>query len=235
MDRIKLEQLLKKTDELLWNAYSVSLDKKYELRKSNLVFPVYQNKSSNELRISEQEARFLFAEALRSDKFLFSIETPTINDYQQKGKGKRSAASDMSLYNSISGDKILNIEFKSEGISTKAKTSFTIEKDIEKILLEPTPGCWFHLLKSVDNSTIIELIKVLERDIICIKDKFNQSINNNLLTIHICVLEQGFSITIQLDVNTFNKDIFNDIDYCITRKELKTFNSKSWVLHKNNE
>lgn len=158
MDKKILFELLKKTDTLLWSSYDISINKNYANRTNNLIYPVYHNKSNNGLRVSEQEARFIFSYILQNTKFLYSIETPTVNDYQQKGEGKRSAGSDMTIYSPV-GQKLLNIEFKFGTISNKAKSSFPIAKDIEKIFSESIPGCWFHILKSINNSSITALLQ----------------------------------------------------------------------------
>jgi len=50
-----------------------------------------------------------------------------------------SAQTDITLYDG-KRRRILNVEFKAKGLSTSARSSFTIEKDIQKLLREPVPG-----------------------------------------------------------------------------------------------
>ena len=49
---------------------------------------------------------------------------------------------------------ICNVEFKAQGASSSAKDKSSIYKDVQKLLREPVWGLWFHLLNSVNNSTI---------------------------------------------------------------------------------
>ena len=53
-----------------------------------LVFPRYRDK---ELRVSEQEARFAFVEALSQGPFRYSVEAPTSKLYRFSGKTPLSA------------------------------------------------------------------------------------------------------------------------------------------------
>ena len=53
---------------------------------SRLVFPTYSGSRAGQLRVSEQEARFAFVEALQqSGSFYYSVETPTREAYQLTG------------------------------------------------------------------------------------------------------------------------------------------------------
>ncbi len=58
-----------------------------------LIFPT---KRDGTVRISEQEAKLLFVLHLASDqRFLFAVETPTVETYKQKGTTPISARVDL--------------------------------------------------------------------------------------------------------------------------------------------
>lgn len=88
--------------------------------KSRIIFPKYSN---GQLRISEQELRFVFVEQLNreiNDKWLvyYSVETPTISKYRLSGKDApkpdnsgRSANFDLVIHDE-NYNRIALIEFK---------------------------------------------------------------------------------------------------------------------------
>lgn len=128
-------------------------------------FPKYYNgKNKGKTRVSEQELRFAMAYLfnnnivkLSNEDYSFSIETPTENEYSfsknkggsdsnNKGQGKRSAQTDMTLYEG--GKPKINIEFKAN--SPKQEN---LDKDIEKLLRENNRGAWCHILESANDRT----------------------------------------------------------------------------------
>lgn len=85
---------------------------------SRLIFP---KKRNGEVRVSEQELRFVFQEqfyAYINDlekngqqwDVCYSVETPTLNEYSLSGNGERSANIDFAIY--AEGVRIAIIEFK---------------------------------------------------------------------------------------------------------------------------
>ena len=85
---------------------------------SRLIFP---KKRNGEVRVSEQELRFVFQEqfyAYINDlekngqqwDVCYSVETPTLNEYSLSGNGERSANIDLAIY--AEGVRIAIIEFK---------------------------------------------------------------------------------------------------------------------------
>ena len=88
--------------------------------------------------------------------FYYSVETPTSKEYSFSGKGKRSAASDLSFYHNEK--KVLNIELKAHNPEQKA-----IDKDIEKLVGENCNGAWIHILKNEDSGTIKTLFEKFEK------------------------------------------------------------------------
>ena len=115
-----------------------------------LVFP---SKRDGTLRISEQEAKLLFVQHLTVDRrYCFSVETPTGETYQQKGKTPISARVDLTIFGS-DRKPVAHIELKAHNCTVEA-----IRKDLEKLLRERTTGMWFHTLHRADGRTLDTLI-----------------------------------------------------------------------------
>jgi hypothetical protein len=111
-----------------------------------LIFPT---KRDGSLRISEQEAKLLFFQHLTLDrKFFFSVETPTVETYRQKGMTPMSARVDLTLYDS-DRKPVAHVEYKSHNCGLE-----DIRKDLEKLLREKRTGCWFHTLENANRNTI---------------------------------------------------------------------------------
>lgn len=227
-----LKAIIKQTDMLLWNSYHASLDSQYDALNTRLIFPKSASKS---IRVSEQEARFIFSNQLNNSTFLFSVETLTQQGYQQKGKTKTGARTDLTIY-SGTGKRILNVEFKAGAISTRAKTKFPISKDIQKMLHEENNGLWFHILESVNNSTINELFGTFKESILEYIKKSPDAIKNKNIIFHICVLKHKFSLQreLKLEINEElekNLDEFFNVDYRVSRDNLKSFsNDQGWIF-----
>jgi len=125
-------------------------------QESKLIFPVKSKKDTNEItemRISEQELRFLFVrelEKLDNDELFYSVETPTKRKYvftaknkndvvpiiaeEEKGVGK-SGSVDLAIFN-VEEKKIVRkhlVEFKYGNVKT-------ITKDLIKLLYDD-PEC----------------------------------------------------------------------------------------------
>jgi hypothetical protein len=75
-----------------------------------------------------------------------------------------SAQTDLTLY-ARNREPILNVEFKAKGFSTSARNLSTIKKDLQKLLREPIAGMWFHILQSVDNSTLPKLFGAITKSL----------------------------------------------------------------------
>ena len=226
-------------DDILWEVYDKSDKKKFdELKAHHFIFP---RTARDDIRVSEQEARLAFLEALRKTTFLFSVETPTTERYRFSSSGpgdKRSAQSDLSIYDT-NGNRICDVEFKSKGISPDAKDSSQILKDIQKLLCESRHGLWFHLLKAVDNPTIPKLLEVLAEEIKKIVNKQDNLDTSSWLFVHICVLEQRFSLHRNLKKEELKEVINKSVDQLfkieleVSSKRLVGFSNKGeWNLHK---
>jgi hypothetical protein len=223
-----------RADVVLWNAFA--RNQQHDVDKSsrgNLVFPKYRDGS---LRVSEQEARFAFVEALCQSTLMYSVEAPTIKLYQFTGKSPLSAQTDLAIHDSP-GECICNVEFKAKGVSPLAEKHFAIYKDLQKLLREPRWGLWFHLFEAVNNSTINDFLSVMAGEIEKVRGEFKDN-DSPGLTIHICVLQQRFSIHQDFalagsgDVSSKEFGHLLQPELKVSRSKLLSINSRNkWVLH----
>lgn len=232
-DLKEISEIIKQSDDILWNVYTCSKDSSFNKLKSNLIYPRTRNFI---VRVSEQEARAIFSNQLTKSKnnYLYSLETPTILRYKLTGQKERKALTDLTIY-SNSGEILFSVEFKNGTITPSAKSSFPIEKDILKILLEDSNCIWFHTLESTDNSTINNVLEVIKHNL---KDAYikNQSeIKDKKILFHLIILKHGFSLTKILDIsNTFkveNLDEFFNIKYKVSRSNLKSIKNNHWTIN----
>lgn len=210
-----IARLCQRADTILWSAFAHATGNPPNARPAGrLVVPRYR---ANKLRVSEQEARFAFVEALGKSPLRYSVETPTRKLYGFSGGEERSAQTDLTIRDEDAGV-LCNVEFKSRGFSPDAdpKDLARIDKDIEKLVRERVPGLWFHLLKSVDNQTINRLFDVLGDE-----DRYRYpDIESPGLAVHLCVLKQGFSIHKRFPVPPRGRNDFS-IDLHMSRTELR--------------
>lgn len=187
----EIKEACKRTDTGLWDAFARSVGGKPSVSEANrLVFPQYRD---GRLRVSEQEARFAFVDSLSHGPLRYSVEVPTSKLYSFTGKTALSAMTDLQVHDGTELG-ICNVEFKAKGVSSNAQNNFPIYKDVQKLLREPVWGLWFHLLESIDNSTIIKFLDVMLRQIERVQNEFGGDVEAPGLTLHICVLQYGFSL-----------------------------------------
>ena len=114
--------------------------------RPSLIFPTTRDSA---LRVSEQESKILLSRWLEREEVPYSIETPTVESYQQKGRTPMSGRIDVTVYGSREPeDRILNVELKKGPADEEA-----FRKDFEKLLREGTDGLWFQTLDTADTST----------------------------------------------------------------------------------
>jgi len=193
-----------------------------------LILPKMRNKS---IRISEQEARFLYCSLLNNFNYFYSVETPTEKVYIQKGLKPQSASSDLSLYiyNDNAIEKVMNVEFKAHNPQIEF-----IAKDIEKLIKEPVKGNWFHLLKNIDGGTLPSLFNKFIESF----NKYRNIVENDSLSIifSFCVLEKKWACLNHFlynpDKNDFSEYVKNffDIEYTIQKSKVKVTNKGSWQI-----
>ena len=237
----QLQIICKNVNDRLWDAYDCSSRKIQILnRSSRIIFPRYGRESESEIRVSEQEARFAFVEPLRNSEFLYSIETPTKKNYQFSGSSPISAQTDLTLYD-FKGNSIVNVEFKAKGRTPSAKSKEDIYKDLQKLLRESELGLWYHLLESVNNSTIPDLLEVLTTETGRVLNNFKNDVVVKILIIHICVLRHRFSIHKKVLINRSDPEFLDELRNQLSislkvssSKLLKIRNSNDWTIYNRN-
>lgn len=133
---------------------------------SRLIFPRYR--ISNEIRISEQELRFIFVEVFNQycDEngldLLYSVETPSLDKYDFKVNPQTSENGQSAMFDLVIFDKHFTrralIEFKANNADEKSH-----RKDIVK-LINPQEGsesvlrCFIEVVENSNNRTIESLI-----------------------------------------------------------------------------
>ena len=186
-----ISEACRRADTILWDAYARSGNSQPSGPGiGRLVFPRYRDGS---VRVSEQEARFAFVEALCQGPLRYSVEVPTTKLYKSEGKTPPSSRTDIQV-REMDGVGICNVEFKAHGVSPSAKDKSKIYKDVRKLLREPVWGLWFHLLEGVDNSTINKFLDVMTKQLGEVQHDFGKDIQTPGLTLHVCVLRHGFSL-----------------------------------------
>jgi hypothetical protein len=157
---------------------------------SKLIFPTTRT-TPHKIRVSEQEARFMFANEVVNSDYNYAIEVPTEHTYSGfssklskdlnnpnlrikpkprihlkgekiKGNKGRSASIDMSLYENKK--QVVNIEFK------KGQPPIhSITKDLLKLLFEKSQkGIFYHILEHSNKRGVTSFL-----------DKFNEASKNS--------------------------------------------------------
>ncbi|XCN71869.1 MAG: hypothetical protein Q3M24_16385 [Candidatus Electrothrix aestuarii] len=116
-----------------------------------LIFPAT---ADGNIRVSEQEARFLLTQQLEQCGIHYAVETPTLLRYQFSGtQSERSGSTDVTLFEaSPDGSKFIRktlIELKAHNVHQR-----NVEKDFEKLLQEKEPGLFFHILQAANSGTL---------------------------------------------------------------------------------
>ena len=228
----------KRTDSGLWEAFSRSTGVQPRAAGwGRLVFPEYRGGS---LRVSEQEARLVFVEALSQGSLMYAVEAPTSKLYQFTGKTPLSAQTDLAVYDERAV-RICNVEFKAKGVRPATVKHFPIYKDLLKLMREPLWGLWFHLLESVNNSTINDLLSVMADQVAKVRHECGDDVDSPGLTIHICVLQHGFAVQRDLAFAA-EADLSNEelrarlsLDLSVSRTELLAVpDANGWDMHRSN-
>ena len=125
-----------------------------------------------------------------------------------------------------------NLEFKAHGFSEVRANKLSIQKDIEKLLCEPSPAYWFHTFEGVDNSTLSIVWRAFLADIREVAQRLsvNQLVAKPFI-FHACVVRQGFSVEQKLWVNpgiwtTSGIPELPGPTYAVTRSSLISFEAK---------
>ncbi len=191
MDSDLKRKLIELNQEVAKRLWAISEGSQIISEKPKLIFPIKRDQS---VRISEQESRVIFCQLLEKSCWYYSIETPTQQEYQQKGKGYRSGGSDLSLYTSSSPDsKIVNIELKAHN---PPKEHF--KKDFEKLIREGLDGMWFHTIYNVDRGTMRSICRKIVSSFEDLKSNFKST--DKTLLFAFCILGRGKDL-IEVEIN----------------------------------
>ena len=230
-------RVARSVDTLLWHTYHACLEHDTKRLPSALYF-VNRSESRKgvpQLRVSEQEARFAFVRELENNcRLLYAVERPTERLYCQSGESSTKASFDLGIFDQ-SGELAANVEFKAGGISDRARSTARISKDLEKLLLDPGPAVWFHILEAVDNSTLGNLLKVIA--MIAASICSGNTVDDKSFLLHFTVLRQRFSIQRVVQTRTFVEEVEEaqeslQVKYRVTRDVLQTAGSANkWSFH----
>jgi hypothetical protein len=195
---------------------------------SRLILP---KRRSEDIRISEQESRFLYCSLLNTLNYYYSVETPTEDVYSQKGETPRSAASDLSLYvyKKNKFKKVVNVEFKAHNPSKEH-----IKKDIEKLLREEIHGNWFHTLKNVDSRTLPVLFDKIADSLKACRELVTN--RQTSIVFSFCVLDKKWAclnrFTCYSYIENFDKYVneFFEFEYTIKDKRVEVPKKGDWQI-----
>jgi len=210
----------------LWNISNVSLLPTG--LSPRLILP---KRRSQDLRISEQEARFLYVGLLNTLNYFYSVETPTEQVYSQTGQKSQSGASDLSLYIQDENQmtKVMNVEFKAHNPARK-----DVLKDIEKLIYENITGNWFHLLKSIHRQSIPVLFDKIAYSLKVCREKYK--VDEISILFSFCVLERKWACVKYFKYNesvgNFEKyvDDFLKIKYQIKMGKVEVLDDAGWNI-----
>lgn len=200
---------------------------------AKLVLPPRNNQ---DVRISEEEARFIYASVLtRAGRYFFSVETPTEEKYSftnDADASPRSALSDLTLWTFDHGfKKQANVEFKAGNPPVEH-----IRKDIEKLIREGATqrvaGNWFHLLKNVDGGTLPRLFVKFQEAFIKTAGVVARATDMQPIVFCFCVLDKKWAISKvfapQGDLAVYCKEFF-DIGYAVRGGKILVEDSEGWL------
>ena len=158
----QIESIITMTFEAICRVYKTNREKSNSLSKedSRIVFPL---KRSKEIRVSEQELRFVFVEqfnkyctnAKNNCNLFYSIETPTQKEYNfsnPNSKNQRSGCIDLVIFNS-EGERICLIEFKANNPPID-----NYKKDFAKLDKEDVElGYFIQIVENSETTTVLNI------------------------------------------------------------------------------
>lgn len=194
----EFEQIIEDTDRSLWASYLASARTGQSTSGVQIRFP---RNRQGDIRVSEQEARFVLTAQLAKSHLLYSVETPTSLTYQFTGDFSLSGQTDVTVY-TPNGERMWNLEFKAHGFSEDRTDKKSVQKDIEKLLREPSPAYWFHTFEGVNNATLSIAWRALVADIREVVQRFTvDQLVAKQFVFHACVVRQRFSIERRLSID----------------------------------
>ena len=193
---------------------------------------VAPRKRDGNVRVSEQEARFLYCDVLNTLGYYYSVETPTQETYRQTGEGYRSASSDLTLYwmQADRLEKIFNMEFKAN-----MPPQAHIDKDMEKLVREQVPGGWFHLLKNANSRTLTLLFQKMANALLQYAERPDDA-GTLSLVFSFCVLETSWACMKHFryeprmgDFQAYVKRFF-DLEYRVRGGRIEVDEANGWHI-----
>jgi len=187
----EFERIIEASDRALWESYAASVGNVWTGNNVQIRFPRYR---SGDIRVSEQEARFIVTGLLATSSLIYSVESPTSTQYQFTGACGVSGQTDVTV-RAATGEGMWNMEFKAHGFSEERSKKLSIQKDIEKLLCEPLPAYWFHTFEGVDNSTLLSAWRAFVADVREVAQRLPAEHQiSNAIVFHACILRHRFSI-----------------------------------------
>lgn len=230
----------------LWHIAGVSPKSTGPTRKPTglsprLVLPMIRPKEKGgdkeDVRVSEQEARFLYCGLLNNLNYFYSVETPTSLAYSftDTEKTGRSASSDLSLYTYDSAkskfNKVMNVELKAHNAPMEH-----VEKDIKKLVWEKPPGNWFHLFKNVNKRTLPTLFEKIADSLKACSNS-PECRDEISIIFSFCVLDQKWGCIRHFgykssdgDVSKFINRFFDGPKYEIKNKRIDVSEKGGWQI-----
>ena len=248
IDQRWLEELCRRTDDVLWNSY------RFALEEADAPWPrVMPPLKGRERRVGEQEARFAFVAALLADAgaepWAFAVEAPTRLSYRfaQRGGGAKAqrALTDLALYRQACDGPVLAVQFKSGGRSGKAEIDESIRKDVAAILAEQPHALWFHVVRNANGATLQGLLRTLDAAIARLSNPFKlrdylapgKTVEPRAKTIafHVCILDPGMTASIHRVLEYVpgkpERDFFT-IATAATSTTLEIADGQGWRVHR---
>lgn len=222
----ELKEINLKTCQLLWELPDVKASNQ-TIDYPRLIIP---EKRSKDPRISEQEARFVYSSVLNNSRFYYSIETPTEKEYTISGKGKRSASTDLTIYE-YDGEfkKLVNVEFKAHNAKFEE-----IEKDIRKLINEEKIGNWFHLLKNTNSKTLKALFEKVKKALV---EDYDKKISKISILFCFCILDKKWACmkhfywdsSTSVEYKYYVEDFFG-LDYIVRKGKIVVMDENGWEI-----
>ena len=161
----QIESIISKTFEAICRVYKTNRENSNSLseKDSRIVFPL---KRSKEIRVSEQELRFVFVEQFNkycsenSCNLFYSIETPTQKEYNFSNPNsinQRSGCIDLVIFNS-EGERICLIEFKANNPKEDNYKKDFIKLDNEDVEL----GYFIQIVENSETTTVLNIENKIE-------------------------------------------------------------------------
>lgn len=198
-----------------------------------MIFPLQkQPKKDKVKRVSEQELRQCFIEAVKSSEYVYSVETPTIHKYRKTGSKDISGNLDLCLYSLENGDikRKVCVEFKAHNMD--ASYYF----DLYKTTRESGNNLYYHLLGSMNNGTLTGSTNKRKGLLVKLQHDLNRldtaNIHSEGLTIAVLCLSPRLLMLQKIPKESLINRSFNlkGFDYIIERKLLTIGDYHNWSV-----